>query len=352
MSGLAIRSRLLTFAGLALATLLACAICCFPRGAWASEIDDVRAQLSEKTAELELLVEGITAEKKRVAALDKEIDEILSSLSEKQEAHGRLRDDASALARVMYKDNEDFNVLMLLEQSGSFEDFFYRLEMRDHVLAASADMLDELQKAQDELDEAYAQASKDKDEQEALLADMKKKQADLNALVKELKKREKELDKEEQAALAQAAAAAHALAETFATDASVDEVDEDAESRDDANAGKGPDPEKSSWHTGLASAYGGASDKMTPNPGTTATGTVCDDWSVGVAIPMKWGPQRYYGKYVEVSYEGQSIVAPVVDCGEMAGGSRALDLQPGVFKAFGCNRCNDWGVREVRYRFL
>ena len=45
-------------------------------------------------------------------------------------------------------------------------------------------------------------------------------------------------------------------------------------------------------------------------------------------------------------------MATVVDCGDMAGGSRALDLQPGVFKALGFKSCNDWGVREVSYRFL
>jgi hypothetical protein len=36
----------------------------------------------------------------------------------------------------------------------------------------------------------------------------------------------------------------------------------------------------------------------------------------------------------------------------MGGGARALDLQPGVFKAFGFSTCDDWGVREVQYRFL
>ena len=36
----------------------------------------------------------------------------------------------------------------------------------------------------------------------------------------------------------------------------------------------------------------------------------------------------------------------------MGGGSRALDLQPGVFKAFGFSTCQAWGVRTVSYRFL
>ena len=36
----------------------------------------------------------------------------------------------------------------------------------------------------------------------------------------------------------------------------------------------------------------------------------------------------------------------------MGGGSRVLDLQPGVWKAFGFSSCNDWGLRTVSYRFL
>lgn len=50
--------------------------------------------------------------------------------------------------------------------------------------------------------------------------------------------------------------------------------------------GPSPDPPTPAWSSGLASAYGGSSDPYTPNPGTTATGEVCDDWSTGVAVPM------------------------------------------------------------------
>ena len=41
--------------------------------------------------------------------------------------------------------------------------------------------------------------------------------------------------------------------------------------------GPSPDPPTPGWSSGIASAYGGSSDPYTPNPGTTATGEVCDD---------------------------------------------------------------------------
>ena len=48
----------------------------------------------------------------------------------------------------------------------------------------------------------------------------------------------------------------------------------------------------------------------------------------------------------------QYIAQKVVDCGYMGNGYVSFDLQPGVFKAFGCSDCDEWGVREVRYRFI
>lgn len=109
------------------------------------------------------------------------------------------------------------------------------------------------------------------------------------------------------------------------------------------------------WKTGIASAYGGSSDPNTPNPGTTANGSICNDTSTGVAIPLAWGDSewaRLKGRTVEIRYNGMTVYGVVNDRGGMGGGSRALDLQPGIFKAFGYNTCMAWGLRTVSYRFL
>ena len=74
---------------------------------------------------------------------------------------------------------------------------------------------------------------------------------------------------------------------------------------------------------------------------------------MGVAVPLSWPNARsYLGRQVEISYGGSTVVATVNDLGGMGGGSRSLDLQPGVWKAFGASSCFDWGVRTVSYRFL
>lgn len=116
---------------------------------------------------------------------------------------------------------------------------------------------------------------------------------------------------------------------------------------------QGQAPSGASWSLGIASAYGGSTDPTTPNPGITASGAVCDDNSMGVAIPMSWPHYwQYYGRTVEISYGGQTVLATINDCGYMGGGSRSLDLQPGVWKSFGFSSCIDWGLRQVNYRIL
>ncbi len=62
--------------------------------------------------------------------------------------------------------------------------------------------------------------------------------------------------------------------------------------------------------------------------------------------------RSYFGRTVEISYGGKTVYAVVNDCGYMGGGSRVLDLQPGVWKAFGFSSCAEWGLRTVSYRFL
>ncbi len=106
----------------------------------------------------------------------------------------------------------------------------------------------------------------------------------------------------------------------------------------------------SGWSSGVASAYGGATD---PGCGSiTANGSYVSESSMGVAIPLSWGRNDLLGHTVLISYGGKTVTAVINDLGNMGGGSRALDLQPGVFRAFGADSCNGWGLREVQYKIL
>ncbi|WP_165060588.1 hypothetical protein [Adlercreutzia sp. ZJ154] len=109
------------------------------------------------------------------------------------------------------------------------------------------------------------------------------------------------------------------------------------------------------YRTVVSSAYGGWSDKNTPNPGTTANGSICDDNSMGIAIPMSWSNRgKYYGRTAEIVWNGRVVYATVNDCGNMDKYGCEIDLQPGVWKALdpNCTTCAQWGHRKVKYRIL
>ncbi|WP_251211983.1 coiled-coil domain-containing protein [Adlercreutzia murintestinalis] len=111
----------------------------------------------------------------------------------------------------------------------------------------------------------------------------------------------------------------------------------------------------SGFRSVVASAYGGSSDPSTGAVATTATGAICNDSSMGVAIPLSWSNRAsYYGKTVEIVYNGRLVYATINDCGNMDKYGCELDLQPGVWKALdpSCTTCNQWGHRNVKYRVL
>ena len=110
------------------------------------------------------------------------------------------------------------------------------------------------------------------------------------------------------------------------------------------------DVDTTGWSTGVASAYGGATD---PGCGTiTANGSTVSESSMGVAIPLSWNRRDLLGHTVLISYGGKTVTAVINDLGGMGNGSRSLDLQPGVFRAFGADSCNGWGLRTVSYKIL
>ena len=109
------------------------------------------------------------------------------------------------------------------------------------------------------------------------------------------------------------------------------------------------------WKTGTASAYGGYQDASVKPGALTYNESPCTETSMGVAVPMAWGKSVYdslMGHKVLIEYNGKIVEATINDIGNMRGGERVLDLQPGVFKSFGFGGARDWGLRTVRYKIL
>ena len=99
-------------------------------------------------------------------------------------------------------------------------------------------------------------------------------------------------------------------------------------------------PEKGVWMTGTASHYGIDDGFM---GGTCADGSIVTETSMGIA--MRTVP---LGSKVEISYNGKSVIATVVDRGPYHG-NRVIDMQPAVARALGTVEA---GVVTVQYRVL
>ena len=101
------------------------------------------------------------------------------------------------------------------------------------------------------------------------------------------------------------------------------------------------------WSTGMASAYSLGDFGV---DSYTANGSILTDSSMGVAVPAEWA--YLLGSTVEIAYGDVVVTAVVNDTGGFLRYGRALDLQPGVWKAFGFSSVYDWGVRSVSWRIV
>ena len=376
--------------GCLLAALLACGLVPFaPRAAGADEVDEAAVAEAERAVEeaqgaldgAESNRQGIAADHealvKEVADLQKRIDETTAQALEAQQ---EVIDGRAALAKAAvyeYRGGSAQSLVKLLLEAESFDELVRNLVYLSSVVQYQVDEVEAQKERSARFDALMEDLNAQKDEQDRKLAELEEKKVQAEQTVSDASTKLQgaqgeyaSMVEELQRKIEEAEAQGSAPAEPVAVDESNTNTvrpgdqmtdvapDPSPSPAPDGGSGSDPAPEPApdpgaGWSTGIASAYGGSTDPYTPNPGTTATGAVCDDWSMGVAVPMAWPRYwQYYGRTVEISYGGMTVLATVNDCGYMGGGSRVLDLQPGVWKAFGFSSSNDWGLRTVSYRFL
>ncbi len=361
--------------------LLACVLAIalvpvFPSAARAVGVADAQAALDEAEARMQGIASEHDALQNEVDDLQARIDETAAQVLEAQQS---VLDGQAALGKTavyQYRGGSMESLMTLVLETEDFDAFLRNLSYLESVLQFQSDEVAAQQERVARFEAIADDLDFQKGEQEKKLAELEAKEAEAEQVVASAASQLQNAQAEETARLAalQQAAdrmAAEQAAEQAATSDNATTVDRedvvppsapvqpnpdpvpDAGGSGSGGSGSGGGSSESGWKTGVASAYGGSTDPYTPNPGTTATGAVCDDWSMGVAVPMAWPNYRsYFGRTVEISYNGKTVYATVNDCGGMGGGSRSLDLQPGVWKAFGYSSCQAWGLRTVNYRFL
>lgn len=354
--------------------------------AWADEaddaqkaVDDAQATLDDAEQRMAGVADDYSAIKQEVAQLQERIDEISAQAMDAQQGVIEGRESLGKTAAYEYRSGGAAqSLLVLVLEARDFSELIRNLAYLESVMQYHADEIEEQKQRSAQFEKLIADLNFQKDEQGKKLEELEAKRTEAESVVSDANSKLSNAQSDQATRLEALRQQAEQLAAAEgATEPVLDEGADTIGREDVVDAGTSPqpnpdpdppstqptpspDPEPEqkpdpgiSWSTGVASAYGGSTDPYTPNPGTTATGAVCDDYSMGVAIPMSWPNYwQYFGRTVEISYNGQTVLATVNDTGGMGGGSRSLDLQPGVWKAFGYSSCLDWGLRTVSYRFL
>ena len=338
------------------------------RQAHADELSDAQATLSAASAELDSLNKEYDALQQQLSSLDAQISDTTEKVLLAQQQMLKGRDTLSEAILSQYKSDGSLSLVSIVLTSASIADFTKNLTYYTAIQEDEAEKVAEQKQLKDAFSSSLEELDSQRDAQQKLLNESEQKKAQAQQVVNDASAKVSSIQEAQaQAALAALQAQAEQMKAAEEQQAQAQEsanwntntdrtpsANTDSESSSGSDSGNsGSSDSSTGWRTGVASAYGGSSDAGTPNPGTTATGAVCNDSSMGVAIPMAWSNYRsYFGHAVEIKYGGKTVVATINDCGGLGGGSRSLDLQPGVFKAFGFSTCQDWGLRTVSYRIL
>lgn len=322
-----------------------------------SSYNNAEAALAAAEQKLQTISEEYETLSAEVDKLQKEINQMAVQVLNSQ---AKMLEGRSALATTAaheYRNSSVSGLLTSLLHAQSWQELARNVDYAAKIMQQQSEEVAQQKELKDTFEQASKKLTEQKNQQDEKLIQLNKKRSEAAQVVDEAAQYVDSSSKK--------LASLKQQAEQFIwkTDTPEQENDPSATTpgRTDVippTAPVVPDPKPSTstsgdYKSGIASAYGGSSDKNTPNPGKTATGAICDDNSMGVAIPTSLPNYRsYYGRTVEIVYNGKKVYATVNDCGNMGGGSRVLDLQPGVFKAFGYPDCFAWGLRTVKYRFL
>lgn len=356
-------------------------------------VDAAQATLDEaesRMAQINSEYEQLTAE---VAELQTKIDETAAAAMEAQQAMLEGRAALGQVAVGEYRDGSSMGLLGLILDSKNFDELLRNMEYVTQIMSYQADEVAEQKERKRAFDDVSDELNVQKNEQEEALAAQEAKRAEAQSVVEDATAR-LEGAQEEHAAVwpssplrprpcasrkrrppqrrprpcRRAPTPIRAIASRSSPTTRAPPITaarrvalaipaaQDHRGIPAARAAPATRARRAARRRKVASQWPRLRRRTvpnTPNPGTTSTAPSATDNSMGVAVPKSMPNYRsYFGRTVEIVYGGQTVYATVNDCGSMGGGSRVLDLQPGVWKAFGFSSCRAWGLRTVKYRFL
>lgn len=331
------------------------AVAAIPATALAVSVDEAQRALDSAEAQLSSISQ-------EYADIEAQIEELQTQISqtadEAMEAQQRVIDGQEAISEAAsyeYRHDTNVSLITIILESESFSDLLKNLDYMNRIMEHHAAVIEEQKANKQRFDEALATLNAQIDSQEALKDSLEAKREEAQAVVAGAEAQLADAQAEEAARLEQLRREAEALERARQEeearkaaeeqDAAADSSQGSGNSSSSDNGGSSTAPSGSGWQTGWATAYN--------VEGTTANGSSCGLGTMGVAIPMAWPNYRsYFGKKIEISYNGVTVLATINDCGYMGGGITSLDLQPGVYAKLGYPTAIDWGRRQVSYRIL
>lgn len=322
-------------------------------------LDDAQAKLDQITGEYNAL-------STEISALQTQIDELATQVLDAQQAMLDGRAALGATVTSEYRGGSIPAILSVILGSSDLTELTRNINYVNQIMQQQAEGIQTQRELKDRFNAVSDKLTVQKDEQTRKLDELATKREQAAAVVEEasaqveadnarIAQMRKQADqfiwggvKEEQTA--------NSTDESVQTTNPQDDESTATVPAQNNQASTNPAPsDTSNMRTVVSSAYGGSTDPNTPNPGITANGSVCNDNTMGIAIPKSWSNRTsYYGKKVEITWNGRTVYATINDCGNMDKYGCEIDLQPGVWKALdpSCTSCNQWGHRTVKYRVL
>lgn len=311
-----------------------------PSAAHADDVSDARTVLEQAQAKLDDIQKECDELNATVERLQGQIDETAQSAFSMQEVLAEGRESLGNIASYEYRNNTFGTMLDVFLGSTSLAEFTRNMDYLNLLARNQTAELQEQVERKSQFESSIALLGAQKDAQEQAMSELEAKRAEAEKVVEEATAK---LQDAEQAQALQAQAAA-----ILPPSASTTPGGSGGSGGGSTGGSEGGGAPTSGWQTTQATAYN-------PTGRPTATGAPCTWDSMGVAMYMYMpGLSSYYGRKVEISYGGRSVLAVVNDCGGFAGHypSTMFDLQPGVWKALGASSAVNWGRRTIQYRFV
>ncbi len=303
-----------------LALALSVALQAFAVAPDAQDVDDAQQKYESAEAALIAAEEKLASISSEYEALSGEVDALQAQIDDLAgqvlEAQASMLEGRSVLANTAvyeYRSSSLSTFLSSILGARSWNEMSRNVDYVGKIMDQQSEEIAQQKELKDKFTKASSELTAQKNEQDEKLEVLNSKRTEAAAVVEEAAQYADE-SSEKLTELKQ-------QAEQFIWKSEEPEPDPvpeaDTTDRDDAVSPSTPvipDPSPSApvgeYRSGVASAYGGSSDPYTPNPGTTATGAICDDNSMGVAIPMSMPNYRsYFGRTVEIVYNGMTVYA-------------------------------------------